>query len=141
VWVDDISVEAVTDLPSGASIINLYSAQAADVNTESSGGSKSWMIILALLFVAAIGTVVFFVTRKPSDTKKSTTGSMDTSKSKDNANQKPHAPAFKIDRKDLITMGAMTLIYLIIALINLEAQKCPKLSEAIHTRRRCDSKV
>lgn len=126
-YIDDVSVEVVTDLPADANVISLYSAQANN-NDTSEGGSKSWMIILALLCIAAIVAVVFFVAKKPSSPQntKAAPISKDTSKSKNPGSQKPHAPVFKIDRKDLITMGVMTLIYIIIALINLGSLSVPE---------------
>ncbi len=132
-YFDDISVEEVTDLPPGANIINLYSAQSNTASASGDSGGKGWLIALAVFLILAIAVVTFFVLKKPSAPKNSPSNPPDKPNSSNNSGKKADAqaqksrqPVFKIDRKDLIAMGTMTLIYIIIALYNLGSLNVPE---------------
>ncbi|HEY9062191.1 MAG TPA: phospholipid carrier-dependent glycosyltransferase [Pseudobacteroides sp.] len=130
-YFDDISVEKVNSVPADSVEFAFYS------NDASSGGSsdsdKSWLIYLGLALLAAIGVVIFFILRKPKKSAANSQESTDYSTSlKKGAAQtesnpaKNQPPPFKIDKKDLIVMGVMTLVYLVIALWNLGEMTAPE---------------
>lgn len=129
-YFDDISVEEATDVTNGAEIIDLDSGQTNNTNNSSGSDDKSWLIIVAALLIAAIAVVVFFVVKTPAPSasqvenySKNKSGSSKKTKDKEDAPVKK--PVFKIDRKDLYVMGAMTLVYLVIALFNLGSTNVP----------------
>ncbi|MDP4181046.1 MAG: glycosyltransferase family 39 protein [Bacillota bacterium] len=131
-YFDDITVEQVANAPVDANVLPFYSSDSGD--SSSSSNDKSWLLFLVGALIIAIGAVLFFVLRKPSksaETSSSNNKSGDiplqkAGEGKDGAPVKNSPPPFKLDKKDLIIMGAMTLIYLIIALINLGDMSAPE---------------
>lgn len=130
-YFDDISVEETANVPDGVAIVSLYNPQqtAQDTNTQQTD-SKGWIIVLIVALVAVIGLIIFFVFKMSgrADGKKSTEVVEESKKGSANttpeaiSNKKP----FKIDRKDIIIMSAMTLVYSAIAIYNLGGTNVPE---------------
>lgn len=129
-YFDDLSIEETLNVPEGASIINFYNAQpeTQPADTESSD-SKGWIISLIVALAAAIGIIVFFVFRMSgkSDNKRGEMADEDQ-KSSDKSSFEgiSNSKSFKIDKKDLIIMAVMTLVYAAIALYNLGTTNVPE---------------
>jgi dolichyl-phosphate-mannose-protein mannosyltransferase len=130
-YFDDISVEEVTNVPDGVPIVNLYNPQQApqDTNTQQAD-SKNWIIVLIAVLVAAIALIIFFVFKMSgkADDKKGSEVIEENHKGKAKVNPEPisNKKPFKIDRKDIIIMTAMTLIYSVIAIYNLGGTNVPE---------------
>lgn len=131
-YFDDISVEKVSSVPQDAVELPFYSNETSGGSSSGDSG-KSWLIYLGLALLAVIGAVLFFILKNPS---KSVQDSDDTSDSNINLKKgssqqegntpKNQPPPFKLDKKDLLIMGVMTVVYMIIALINLGEMTAPE---------------
>lgn len=132
-YFDDISLTELTEIPAGANIINFFSPSTQNSTNSSGDSDKSWLIILAGFLLLAIAIVAFLVLKKPSNStdetsnEKASTGPNLNKNSGAPQNQNAKGPPpFKIDKLDLKIMGATTLVYLIIALINLGNMSAPE---------------
>ncbi len=130
-YFDDISVEETSSVPEGAAIENLYAAQQNNQpsNTDKSD-SKGWIISLIAALVAAIGIIVFFVFRVSGKVDNKNKNKLDIADEKQNGKAtfkgiSDHVP-FKIDKKDMLIMTVMTVIYSAIALFNLGSTNVPE---------------
>ncbi|MCX7922323.1 MAG: glycosyltransferase family 39 protein [Clostridia bacterium] len=128
-WFDDVSVQMLDSLPSGVTAVNLFNESDTSSNqvqgavNEKSKGTSLFIIVISVLFLLIIG-ICFFVLR--------------ANKSKGNAtphnqyagedNVKNGLTKTRFDKKDIIIMSSMTLIYLAIALYNLGGFNAPNTS-------------
>jgi len=131
-YFDDITVEETLDVPADAAIVSLDNAPQNNQSSDSSGkaDSKGWIVALIAGLIVSIGVItflVFFMSGK-SDKKKKSAKSENQLKNnsneseEDDSNDKP----FSIDRKDLIEMAALTLVYTVIALYKLGSTNVPE---------------
>jgi hypothetical protein len=130
-YFDDISVEETANVPDGAAIVNLYNPQQTTQTTNTQqADSKGWIIALIAVLVAVIGLIIFFVFKMSgkADFKKSSEVVDESPKGSEKSNFEgvSNQKLFKIDRKDIIIMSAMTLIYTAIAIYNLGGTKVPE---------------
>jgi dolichyl-phosphate-mannose-protein mannosyltransferase len=126
-WFDDVVVEKLNAAPPDKNVVNLFATGTGSTSTGGdSSNSNSWLIIAAI-FVVFLGAVIFFIARS----KKAPV--IDTPPGKTIVKASPMEPVaetkifkLQLDRKDLIIMAAMTLVYLAIALFNLGSFKVPE---------------
>ena len=129
VWIDNVEVVEFDSLPPGKSAINLDPNYTAPNNTNSSKNSTSYLVIVALLILACVLVFVlslYFKGKTPWLNRffRGNTPAI----SSDVKNKLPSRRGLKLDRTDLAIMGAMSLIYLCIALYNLGDLKVPVTS-------------
>jgi|BioPla2DNA2_1021312.scaffolds.fasta_scaffold20327_1 dolichyl-phosphate-mannose-protein mannosyltransferase len=140
-YFDDLSIEETSDVPDGVAINNFFIPQQNNQPTDPSqqSDSKGWIIALIAVLAVAIGGITFFVfsmsgksdgknEATKSDGKNEATKSDGSQKNKSKADKEdiPNRKAFKIDKKDLILMTALTLVYAVVALYNLGGTNVPE---------------
>jgi predicted membrane-bound dolichyl-phosphate-mannose-protein mannosyltransferase len=124
-YFDDIKIEKTVSIPEDATIVSLDNNQSDNNEVEEKDSSGNmWLIIGIVLLVLAIVAVIFFVFNKTGGDKG---GSNDKSDDKaDSGNDVQGSSSSKIDRKDLIIMAVMTLVYSVISLVNLGTTNVPE---------------
>ncbi|HOQ00383.1 MAG TPA: glycosyltransferase family 39 protein [Acetivibrio clariflavus] len=131
-YFDDITVEETLDLPADATIISLYTSQQSNQSSQTADQSsgKGWLIALIAALAVAIGVItfiVFFVSGKADKNSKGKKAvNQKNDNSKDSLEDVSDAKPFKIDKKDLILMAALTLVYAVIALYKLGSTNVPE---------------
>jgi len=131
-YFDDISVEETLDLPAGAAIISLYDGQSNNQSTETTkqADSKGWLIALIAALAVAIGVITFLVFfmsgKEEKNNKVKKSNNQPNNNSKDSLENTSETKSFKVDKKDLIIMTALTLIYAVIALYKLGSTNVPE---------------
>lgn len=123
-WFDDVAVEELTALPSGKAAVNLFQDNTDIAGKPDNGGTAAWIIFALLSLLLAAGLVYYA-------RKARKAGAPDAAVSK--AGSRTGANEIKIfklqlDRKDIIIMASMTLVYAVIALVNLGSFDVPKTS-------------
>lgn len=130
-WFDDVAIEQLDSAPQGVTVVNLFKSDANNnVSTPTEpakkGGSNIGVLFL-LVGLFMLGTVIYFIIKASSlKNKVEKYEPSKDSQAVEDENKKPLK--FKIDRKDLLIMGGMTLIYLLIALYNLGSTNVPQTS-------------
>lgn len=131
-YFDDISVEETLDVPAHANIVSLHDGTQ---NNQSSGttdkaDSKGWIIGLIAALVVAIGGITFFVFFMSSKTDKKNKAAKSDKQPKDSPKDSledvSDTKPFKVDKKDLIIMAGITLVYAVIALYKLGSTNVPE---------------
>lgn len=123
-WFDDVSVEETENLPEGRNAVNLFvdpqgdnNGSDADSPKEDSSitGGNSLLVkfLIFLAFAAGLTAAVFYYYKRWKGAR--TARYIET-------------PVTRLlfDRKDLLIAGSMTLVYLIVALVNLGSLKGPQ---------------
>lgn len=134
-YFDDISVEETSNVPEGASIENLFDPSQNNQSSNTDGASgKNWIVFLIAALIVAIGVVVFFVFKMSG--KEDNKNKLDIEDEKKNDKNGKNVKTafngisegvpFKIDKKDMLIMVAMTVIYSAIALFNLGGTNVPE---------------
>ena len=118
-WFDNVSVEEINKLPQGVNSVNLYT----DAANGASKSSHSLLIVLFSLLIsfAAVLIIVMLRTKKPEDPCPNSGVPIPSGK-------KPSGIEIiklKLGKNDYIIMASMTLLYLVIALINLGSLHVP----------------
>lgn len=131
-YFDDISVEETLDVPADAEIVSLFDAPQ---NNQSSGSTKeaadkNWIIALIVAFVIIVGVITFFVFIKSGKEDKKNKGANSDKQMANRVNDSTESPSdnkpFRVDRKDLLIMAAITLVYAVIALYKLGSTNVPE---------------
>lgn len=127
-WFDDVSVEQVDILPAGVQAVNLFLSPA---NTNPIGGSTALWAVLLIFATLFSGVLFYFTIRRikhagyvPGETADRSVGE----KGLQSRVATPCNGTAILDKKDYIIMISMTLIYAVIALINLGSLKVPQTS-------------
>lgn len=131
-YFDDLSIQETSDVPEGAAINNFYNPQQNNQPTEPTeeSDSKGWIIALIAVLAVAIGGITFFVFfmsgRADKNNKAVKSDDDQENKSKASTEDISNPKALKIDKKDLIAMAALTLVYTVVALYNLGGTNVPE---------------
>jgi dolichyl-phosphate-mannose-protein mannosyltransferase len=123
VWFDDITVEKLDKTPAGVNVINLFNGAPGPADTDTSGKGGIW-IVFGAIFAMFIAVLIYFVKRA----RKSTGTNMGSEISNMQTIQTEGPSVLKIDRRDIIIMISMTLIYAVISLVNLGSTNVPQTS-------------
>lgn len=121
-WFDDVTVQKTDTVPVDKNAVNFYRTENSSSDSGSSNTNSIGIIVLAILALLSIAAVVMIFRGNktaPADnagkTGKPSGNSISSSESK-----------FTIDKRDIIIMACMTLVYTIIALVNLGSFKVPE---------------
>jgi dolichyl-phosphate-mannose-protein mannosyltransferase len=119
-WFDDVKVEEVSKVPEGKKIADLF-VTGTTGSQSGKGPSTALIAIPALLFVFVIVLLIMMLKfRRPK-----TVSNQGAKQNVAAVLPKHEITKLTIGKKDIMIMGAMTLIYLIIALINLGSFRVP----------------
>lgn len=124
-WFDDVAVEELKGPPETGKIVNLFKEEdATDTGVQGKTGTGKAFILAGIFIVLLIAAAIYLLVRKSSKPSK-----LKGSKHFDSSLQVDlKAEKMKLDKKDYIIMAAMTLVYAIIALVNLGSLKAPETS-------------
>ncbi len=118
-WFDDVSVIELSSLPQGKTAVNLYGESSPG---STAGSSNTPWMILVILSIVLTAFLIFFA-MKTQNTGKNPSYAF--SKAVPSSGELKNRGA-KPDKRDFVIMLSMTLIYLIVALINLGSFKVPQ---------------
>ncbi|HEX9061561.1 MAG TPA: phospholipid carrier-dependent glycosyltransferase, partial [Clostridia bacterium] len=127
-WFDDVSVTEVSSVPGGENIVSLFMNSQSD-NASSTGtnnGNTSNNMILILLaavfvFIVGVGIILVCGSNKPKQVMSGEDADKVIVKNND-----IDLKSYKIGKYDIMIMAAMTLVYLVVALINLGGTNVPQ---------------
>lgn len=119
-WFDDVTVEALSKAPEGKTVVNL-DPSSTQAGANDSKKSSSTVFILFFLVITCVAAGLLFVWKK---NPKPSTERANAGQNSINSTKGP--TKFIVDKRDMAIMGAMTLVYLVIALFNLGSLKVPQ---------------
>ncbi|TYQ16158.1 UNVERIFIED_CONTAM: putative membrane-bound dolichyl-phosphate-mannose-protein mannosyltransferase [Acetivibrio alkalicellulosi] len=134
-WFDNVEVVEVDALPVGTTAINLdrhYTPQSNSTD-DNSNTNLFFISLIILVFLIIISIILFFFIKAKKDINNGTSKKTNVNKTitkKASAKQTALSNGWelykvKFDKKDLLIMSIMSLVYLMIALYNLGGFKAP----------------
>lgn len=121
-WFDDIKVEMIDKVPGGTGIVSLDTDLDPNKTTVKTPQEKKILpiIIISSIFIVCVIFIFLILFRKKSNIKKDISNSDDISELLDVKCKK-----VKINKRDILIMAVVSLIYLILALYKLGSLSVP----------------